>query len=109
MACSYFQNSGLGNTINPIVSLASKDVYSIPLLLIIGWRGELLTKNNQLKDEPQHIQQGRITLEQLKVLEIPFCVLDEKSDDWESNIWNFDIVVGDIYVKDIYLFICNYY
>ena len=85
MGCAYFQNSGLGNTINPLVSLASKDVYSIPLLLIIGWRGELLKGDYQLKDEPQHIQQGRITLEQLRLLDIPFYVVDKTSDDWESH------------------------
>ena len=52
----YMQNSGLGNSINPLTSLAAKEIYSIPLLLLIGWRGE-----PDVKDEPQHVFQGRIT------------------------------------------------
>src|SRR5690554_1756386 len=63
----YLQNSGLGNLINPLTSLADKDVYSIPMLLIIGWRGE-----PGVKDEPQHVKQGRITAEQLDLLGIPY-------------------------------------
>lgn len=72
MALVYFQNSGLGNTINPLVSLADKNVYSIPMLLMIGWRGE-----PNLKDEPQHIRQGEITLELLETLRIPYEIIDE--------------------------------
>ena len=52
----YLQNSGLGNLINPLVSLTDKNVYSIPMLLMVGWRGEPRTK-----DEPQHKTQGLIT------------------------------------------------
>ena len=51
------QNSGFGNAINPLLSLCDNDVYSIPMLLMIGWRGE-----PGVKDEPQHIKQGRIQL-----------------------------------------------
>merc|ERR1712166_1522864 len=54
----YLQNSGLGNAINPLLSLASDDVYSIPILLIIGWRGE-----PGVKDQPQHISQGKCMLD----------------------------------------------
>ena len=61
----YMQNSGLGNTINPITSLVDSDVYSIPILLIIGWRGE-----PGVKDEPQHIKMGKITLKILETLEV---------------------------------------
>ena len=86
VGCAYFQNSGLGNTINPLVSLASKDVYSIPLLLIIGWRGEILENDNQLKDEPQHIQQGRITLNQLKVLNIPYEIISKNDIKWTEKV-----------------------
>lgn len=67
----YMQNSGIGNTINPLISLADKEVYSIPMLLMIGWRGEPGTK-----DEPQHIKQGKTTIELLKTLEIPYLILD---------------------------------
>ena len=70
----YLQNSGLGNTINPLTFLTDRDVYRIPLLLIIGWRGE-----PGVKDEPQHVKQGRITRAQLDLLEIPHWVLDGDS------------------------------
>lgn len=71
----YLQNSGLGNTINPLTSIVDPDVYRIPLLLIIGWRGE-----PGVKDEPQHVKQGRITPEQLDLLEIPYWILEASSD-----------------------------
>jgi len=74
----YMQNSGLGNTINPLTSLADQDVYSIPMLLIVGWRGE-----PQEKDEPQHIKMGMITLEVLESLKIPYNILN---DDYEAII-----------------------
>ena len=75
LAAVYMQNSGLGNAINPLVSLVDKEVYKIPMLLIIGWRGE-----PGFKDEPQHIKQGRVTLSQLDVLEVPYQILDAGSD-----------------------------
>lgn len=74
-AAVYMQNSGLGNTINPLTSLTDPEVYKIPMLLIIGWRGE-----PGVKDEPQHIKQGRITPAQLDLLEIPYWVLDAHSN-----------------------------
>lgn len=74
-AVVYMQNSGLGNAINPLVSLADKDVYSIPMLLVIGWRGEPGDE-----DEPQHVKQGRVTQGQLALLDIPFAVLDSTVD-----------------------------
>ena len=73
--CIYLQNSGLGNAINPLVSVAHNKVYSIPMLLLIGWRGSL---NN--KDEPQHITQGKITPDLLKLLNINYCILKRKDD-----------------------------
>ena len=66
----YLQNSGQGNTINPLLSLAHRDVYSIPLLLLIGWRGEPGTK-----DEPQHVKQGKVTVSLLETMDIPHRVL----------------------------------
>ena len=66
----YLQNSGQGNTINPLLSLADRDVYSIPLLLVIGWRGEPGTK-----DEPQHVKQGKVTIGMLETMDIPYRVL----------------------------------
>jgi phosphonopyruvate decarboxylase len=74
-AVVYMQNSGLGNAINPLTSLADPQVYSIPLLMVIGWRGE-----PGVKDEPQHVKQGQISAEQLKVLDIPFRELDGHSE-----------------------------
>ena len=53
----YMQNSGLGNTVNPLLSLADREVYSVPMLLVIGWRGE-----PNVHDEPQHVKQGKITI-----------------------------------------------
>ena len=73
--CIYLQNSGLGNAINPLISIAHKKVYGIPLVLVIGWRG---AKNQ--KDEPQHKVKGKITPQLLKLLNIDFCVLKKKSD-----------------------------
>lgn len=67
----YMQNSGLGNTINPLTSLADPEVCRVPMLLIVGWRGE-----PGVQDEPQHIKQGRITLNQLEVLSIPYWIID---------------------------------
>ncbi len=69
-AAVYLQNSGLGNAVNPLTSLADKEVYSIPMLLIVGWRGE-----PGVHDEPQHIKQGRISEDLLNVLEVPHAVL----------------------------------
>lgn len=67
----YLQNSGLGNTINPLLSLADPEVYSIPMVLLIGWRGE-----PGVKDEPQHIKQGRVMLPLLESMELPYAVLE---------------------------------
>jgi phosphonopyruvate decarboxylase len=67
----YLQNSGLGNIINPLTSLADKEMYAVPMLLLIGWRGKPGTK-----DEPQHVKMGRITVPLLEVLEVPFYMLD---------------------------------
>ena len=53
----YMQNSGFGNTINPLLSLADPKVYGIPMLLLVGWRGE-----PNIKDEPQHKTQGEVTI-----------------------------------------------
>lgn len=66
----YLQNSGLGNTVNPLTSLTSQSAYSIPIVMLIGWRGE-----PGLHDEPQHVQQGAITLELLQLLGIQYEVI----------------------------------
>jgi len=70
----FMQNSGLGNAVNPLTSLAHPDVYGVPMLMIIGWRGEMLS-DGQLKDEPQHVFQGKATLPMLDVLHVPHLVI----------------------------------
>ena len=77
----YMQNSGLGNAINPLLSLCDSEVYSIPMLLLIGWRGEPNTK-----DEPQHIKQGRIQEELLKTLEIPYDCISSVDINYKKKI-----------------------
>jgi phosphonopyruvate decarboxylase len=72
----YMQNSGLGNAVNPLTSLVDPDVYGIPLLLLIGWRGE-----PGIKDEPQHVKQGKITLSMLDTLEISYEILPPEEKD----------------------------
>lgn len=67
----YLQNSGLGNIINPLVSIANQEVYGIPILFVIGWRGE-----PGVKDEPQHIYQGKITCELLEIMDVSYSVID---------------------------------
>ncbi len=71
----YLQNSGLGNAINPLVSIAHPKVYSIPLLLLIGWRG-----SPSSKDEAQHLAQGKITKDFLKLLGIKTLILKKNND-----------------------------
>jgi len=81
-AVVYLQNSGLGNIINPITSLAHTDVYKIPMLLIVGWRGE-----PGIPDEPQHIKQGQVTPAQLKILGIPFKIASPDLDHEALVTW----------------------
>jgi phosphonopyruvate decarboxylase len=71
-ALVYMQNSGMGNAINPLLSLADKEVYQIPMLFMIGWRGE-----PNVKDEPQHIKQGKVTLLLLEAMQIPYEVIED--------------------------------
>ena len=71
-ALVYLQNSGLGNMVNPLTSLADGAVYGIPMVLLVGWRGE-----PGKKDEPQHVQMGRVTCSVLEALGIDYTVLPE--------------------------------
>ena len=78
-ALVYMQNSGQGNAVNPLASLADPDVYSIPMVLLVGWRGE-----PGVKDEPQHVKQGKVTLSLFETLGIPTEVLpDDESEALE--------------------------
>ena len=74
-AVVYMQNSGLGNIVNPYSSLLNENIYNIPFLLIVGWRGE-----PGIADEPQHLFQGEKTLEQLELLDINYSILDTNID-----------------------------
>ncbi len=77
----YMQNSGLGNTVNPVLSLADKKVYALPMLLVIGWRGE-----PGVKDEPQHVKQGEVTLELLEAMQVPYVVLAQEEEEAISQV-----------------------
>lgn len=72
----YMQNSGFGNTINPLLSLADPKVYSVPMILMIGWRGE-----PGVKDEPQHIKQGEVSEDLLRTMEIPYVIISSETED----------------------------
>lgn len=74
----YMQNSGFGNAANPLLSLCDPGIYSIPMIIMVGWRGE-----PGINDAVQHIKDGRIQLDLLKSMEIPYEILS-KDDDKEE-------------------------
>ena len=76
----YMQNSGFGNAINPLLSLCDPAVYSIPLLVLIGWRGE-----PGVPDEPQHIKQGKVQLNLLEAMEIPYEIISTNNYEDSMN------------------------
>lgn len=78
----YMQNSGMGNTINPLASLADKAVYSVPMILLIGWRGQGNTEPNH----PQHRLQGEITPALLDVMHIPYSILTDDDEEFVAVI-----------------------
>ena len=80
-ACVYMQNSGEGNVINPLASLTDPEVYNIPVLLLIGWRGR-----PGVHDEPQHVKQGKVTTGLLNIMGINFDVLSKEEDKAEKQI-----------------------
>jgi phosphonopyruvate decarboxylase len=77
----YMQNSGLGNCVNPLTSLADEMVYSIPMLLVVGWRGE-----PGRKDEPQHIKKGMVTLGVLNALGIPYAIVPDNLEEMQNAV-----------------------
>ena len=93
-ACVYMQNSGEGNTINPLASLTDKDVYNIPVLLLIGWRGR-----PGVHDEPQHVKQGKVTLGLLEVMGIGYEVLSKEE---EKAVAQIDTAVDALKRKDVF-------
>lgn len=76
MGVVYMQNSGLGNTVNPLMSLTDEDVYNIPVLLLVGWRGE-----PGKHDEPQHVKQGKVTIPLLDAMGIRNTVMATEEAD----------------------------
>ncbi len=74
-ACVYLQNSGEGNIINPLASLTDPEVYNIPVLLLIGWRGR-----PGAHDEPQHVKQGKVTTSLLDTMGVNYEVLSKEED-----------------------------
>ncbi len=82
----YMQNSGLGNATNPLLSLTNREVYSIPMVLLIGWRGD-----PEVADHPQHQKQGRLTIPLLEAMEIPFKILrDDEAEAFQAAQWAVD-------------------
>ena len=82
----YMQNAGLGNAVNPLTSLVNKEVYGIPMILLIGWRGEPFGGQAGKPDEPQHIKEGEATLPLLNVLNIPHVVLSDSLPQAKKQI-----------------------
>ena len=93
-ACVYMQNSGEGNIINPLASLTDPEVYNIPVLLLIGWRGR-----PGVHDEPQHVKQGKVTTGLLNTMGINFDVLSKEEDKAEKQIAK---AVAALKNKDVY-------
>lgn len=81
IACVYMQNSGEGNIINPLASLTDREVYRIPMLLLIGWRGR-----PGVHDEPQHVKQGKITTGLLNVMGVDYEILNKDEAVAEKQI-----------------------
>ncbi|MDR3256520.1 MAG: phosphonopyruvate decarboxylase [Endomicrobium sp.] len=76
VALVYMQNSGIGNAVNPLLSLADSEVYKIPMVLLIGWRGK-----PGVHDEPQHVKQGKVTLKLLEAMDIPYEILSSDENE----------------------------
>ena len=77
----YMQNSGLGNALNPLLSLCDREIYSIPMILLVGWRGE-----PGVPDAIQHVKDGRIQLDLLDVVEIPYEIVSGDQTDIQEKV-----------------------
>ena len=93
-ACVYMQNSGEGNIINPLASLTDQEVYNIPVLLLIGWRGR-----PGVHDEPQHVKQGKVTTGLLNVMGVNYEVLSKEEDKAAKQI---DIAAKALDNKEVF-------
>ena len=81
----YMQNSGIGNATNPLLSLAHNCVYGIPMILVIGWRGD-----PSVSDHAQHKKQGELTPVLMKDMDIPFEILDDENTVIDKFVWAVD-------------------
>ena len=79
----YMQNSGFGNAVNPLLSLCDSKVYGIPMIVLIGWRGE-----PGVADEPQHIKQGEVQINLTKSLDLPYEIINKHEKRLENKIKN---------------------
>lgn len=88
----YMQNSGEGNIINPLASLLNDKVYAIPMIFVIGWRGE-----PGLHDEPQHIYQGEVTVKLMEDMDVKTFVIgkDTAEDELKSVMEEFNSVLSE--------------
>ena len=87
----YMQNSGEGNIINPVASLLNDKVYAIPVIFIVGWRGE-----PGIHDEPQHIYQGEVTVKLLEDMDIATFVIGKETteDELSEKMTEFKEILG---------------
>lgn len=81
----YMQNSGIGNATNPLLSLAHQTVYSVPMILVIGWRGA-----SEVKDHAQHKKQGELTPVLMKEMDIPYEILDDENTVIDKFRWAYN-------------------
>ena len=81
----YMQNSGIGNATNPLLSLTHPCVYSIPMILVIGWRGDPV-----VKDHAQHKKQGELTTILMDDMDIPYRILDDDNTVIEKFKWAYN-------------------
>ncbi len=77
----YLQNSGLGNLVNPLLSLVDNEIYGAPMLILMGWRGE-----PGVKDEPQHIKQGKVMNAMLDAMDIPHLNLSKEFGEAQNQL-----------------------
>jgi phosphonopyruvate decarboxylase len=78
-ALVYLQNSGFGNTVNPLLSLADEEVYGVPMLVLVGWRGQ-----PGVGDEPQHVKQGRVMEAMIEAMDLPYAVLPHEQQEADA-------------------------
>ena len=78
-ALVYLQNSGFGNLVNPLLSLADSEVYGVPMIVLIGWRGQ-----PGVEDEPQHVKQGRVMEAMIAAMDLPYAVLPREQKQAEA-------------------------